>query len=186
VSTPSRLVNQDLPAESLRIDLTNFSISTPNQSGWYLAYRDSDSLQLAKKGNILDETYAIQAWSFKFTLFSDDEAFVLFISESLKSDTDATRFIESENEVSSVSTKHGICVKFKSIHEDVSASKRTNNPESMLLEVIGISCRNPAAQRKGAYIVYSNRYYAGNQNSSLPSEAERLFNSLKFVKNESS
>ncbi len=165
-----------------RIALKDFSCSVPNEDDWLVVQRNADSVQLAKQGNGADETYAIQARSLELPQFYNDEAFILFIEEGIKKYTDGSRFIEKKNEISAANTKHGTCIKFESIHEDLSAKKRTNNSEPMFLEVIGTTCRNPHDHSKGAYLVYSNRYYSGNQDSSLSTQAQSLLNSLEFVK----
>lgn len=178
VSPPPR--PKELPPRSQRMELDGFSISTPNESGWHVRQKDAHAVQLAKLGNNADETYAIQAWVIGLGQFYNDQAFVNFIANGLKNDTDGSRFIELKSYASITKTKHGTCVEFTSIHKDLSATKRTSGLEPMHLEVIGLTCRNPKRPSEAAHIIFSHRYYPGNQDSSLPIKAQFLFDSLEF------
>lgn len=178
VSPPPR--PKELPPRSQRMELDGFSISTPNESGWHVRQKSAHAMQLAKRGNNADETYAIQAWVIGLPQFYNGGAFVNFIANGLKNDTDGSRFVDLESKASIAHTKHGACVEFTSILKDLSATKRTSNPEPMLLELIGLTCRNPKRPSEAAHIIFSHRYYPGNQDSSLPTKAASLFGSLEF------
>ena len=187
MSTPSRLVNQELPSQPLTIDFPGFSISTPNESGWILAFRNEQILELVKRGTNRDETYAIEVMQMiNLPGLKEDSDFLSFMSEELKKDTNQTRFVEQVHDVSTIETMNGKCIKFVSIHEDLDAKKRTNNSASMLLEAFGLICRNPGDISNAVFLTYSNRYYSGNQDPSLSGKAATLFNSLKFISNKPS
>lgn len=173
---------EQLSPESERIQLKWFSVATPGESGWYVAQRNAHAVQLAKQGGATDESYAIQAWSIQLPQFQSDDAFVAFIGQAIDKDKNSTRFLKKESTVSKKSMPHGVCVAFKSIHEDLAAAKRTDNRDPMQLEVSGMTCRNPKNQLEGAHLVYSNRYYAGNRDTSLPDKANAFFDSLAFEK----
>lgn len=177
-SPPLRI--EELPPESQRIELDGFAVSTLNESGWLVGQKNAHAVQLLKLGNNTDETYAIQAWVTELPQFYNDEAFVSYIADGMKKGTPSSRFIQQEYNASITNTTHGACVEFTSIHKDLSAKKRTSNPEPMLLEVMGLTCRNPNRPSEGAHLVFSHRYYSGNQDALLPTKAASLFGSLEF------
>jgi hypothetical protein len=162
------------------MELNGFSIITLNESGWHVVQENARAVQLGKLGNNTDETYVIHVSVIELPQFYNDETFVRFVADGVKKGTDGSRFVQQENNVSITNTKHGACVEFTSIHKDLSAKKRTSNPAPMLLEIISITCRNQKNQSEGAHIMFSNRYYSGNQDSSLSTKAQSLFNSLEF------
>ncbi|TCK16988.1 hypothetical protein DFR30_0208 [Thiogranum longum] len=179
LSTPPPL--KALPAQPGTLTLDDFSISAPDEEGWYLAHEDPNEIQLVRKGTSGDETYAIQAWSIRLPQFFNDEAFVSFIMDRITHNTDETRFIAKKHQALIVNTRHGTCVKFMSVHETLSARKRSGNPGPILLEVVGITCRNPYQPTDGAHLVYSNRHRPGNKDFMLASRAQSLFDSLDFI-----
>ncbi len=171
---------QPLSSQSQRIQLEWFSVATPSESGWYVAQRDNQSVQLAKRGGATDETYAIQAWVSKLPKFDNDKAFSSYAAQF--TGNSSNRFMKKKSRVKKVKTKHGVCMRFTSIHQDNSAVKRSNNPKPMFLEVEGIICQNSKTKSQGANLVFSNRYYEGNRDKSLSKKANSLFGSLKFAK----
>lgn len=170
-----------LPASAETLALDHFSIASPGEPGWYLAEDSENAIQLVRKGESRDETYAIQAWNIQLPPFPDDDAFVSFILDGMAGDTDTSRFVVKSNHAVITNTRHGACVGFTTLHEDLSAQKHTGKPGAMLLEVVGITCRNPEHPTDGAHLVYSNRYYPGNRDSMLASRAQSLFDSLDFI-----
>jgi len=187
VSAPSRLVNQELPSQPLTIDFPGFSISTPNESGWILAFRNEQILELVKRGTNKDESYAIEVMQMiNLPQLKEDDDFLSFMSEELKKDTNQIRFIEQVHDVSTINTMNGKCIKFVSLHKDLDAKKQTKNAAPMLLEAFGLICRNPVDITNAVFLTYSNRYYSGNQDPSLSDKADTLFKSLKFISNKPS
>jgi hypothetical protein len=57
---PPKPIIEQLPPQSQRIPLKGFSISIPSEQGWIVVQGNTQAVQLAKKGNGMDETYAIQ------------------------------------------------------------------------------------------------------------------------------
>jgi hypothetical protein len=178
VSTSTRF--EELPFFSENIELDGFSFSKFSDHGWFLLKKNRRETSLAKLGNNEDVSYVIVAMSLQPPQFLNDQAFVVWVVEGIRKDMDKSRFVEREFDASIVNTKYGACVNVKSTHEDYSAKKRTSNPEPMLVDIISITCKSPYEQSKGATLIYSNRYYFGNQDSELSTNAQALFSTLEF------
>lgn len=170
-----------LPASAEILTLDHFTLTTPSEPGWYLAQESRDTIQLVRKGESIDETYAFQAWAIQLPVFLSNEAFVSFILDGMSSDTDVLRFVEKTKQAVITHNRHGACVSFTSLHEDLSAQTHTGNPGHMLLEVAGMTCRNPEHPTEGAHLVYSNRYYPENRDPILATRAQSLFDTLDFT-----
>jgi hypothetical protein len=173
---------QQTAAQPELIQLDNFSITIPGKSRWYTTMHNAESVHLVKRGNAPDETYVIQAWSLKLPDFQSDEAFSSFMEKSIFKDSNNERFNQINKNVTAVETEHGVCIRFKSILEDNSAVKKSENSEPMLLEVEGITCRNPSNRFIASLLVFSNRYYEGNRDTNLAKKADEFFSSLEFTK----
>jgi hypothetical protein len=173
---------QSLSSLSQQIQLNGFSITIPGDARWHTTKRNAQSVHLVARGNAPDETYAIQAWTLTLPVFESNEAFSSFMERSIFRDSDSERFNKIEENVAAVETKYGTCIRFKSIHEDNSAVKKSENSEPMLLEIEGITCRDPSSRSAASHLVFSNRYYEGNRDITLTEKADELFSSLAFTK----
>ena len=173
---------QPFSSKPQHIQLDGFSIVIPTEPGWFTARRNSASIHLVQPGDESGEFHAIQAWQVDLPLFNSDEAFSSYVVQNIEKDRNGKRFTAIETEVSTVRTRHGVCVRVRSIQLDKLAAKQVNNLRPALLEIESLTCRSPEFRFQGAYLALSNRYHEGNRDTSLPGKANSFFSSLAFDK----
>ena len=130
---------------------------------WVIAYRDKYQLSMARKGSNLDETYALSIFIFELPAIETEDAFLEYIKDGRKNDTDSKRFDIVKDEVSSYSDFSDFCVKYHSITLDKDAKKISKNKDPMALEMAGYVCRHPNNKNIGVNFDFSHRYYKGNE-----------------------
>ncbi len=158
-----------------------FSLLPPAESGWIVAHRSPHQLALAKRGDHLDESYAIQVVMLQLPIFNTDEQFAQYVTQGTKKDTDESRFKNSHYETTIVNGISGNCIKTLSTTEDTQAQKQSSSTESMILEIIQFTCKHPSNNTVGVNFGYSHRYYAGNADPNLNSKAEMIFKNFNFT-----
>ena len=167
------------------ITLNGFSLVTPDEYGWQCmsGSTNGESIGLAKTGSNPDETYVFQVWTKQLPQIwerVDDHVFQTISVASLQNGWDKNRFIEVDLNYGLVDTKHGKCMRFLSIHQDLQAHKKTSNTEPMLLEAMGIICRKPQKETDLVNVVYSHRYYPGHRDYTLIDKAQAQFDGIDF------
>lgn len=134
VSAQSRFPEVMIPPE--RILQNGYSLIPPNEKGWFIVGRNAYQLGLAKSGNNLDESIAIQAISFRLSKFKTSEEFIRLIQEGQAKDTDPQRFSILKNEITSFPMQGTECAKSYTVTEDHAAVKRSRQPGDMILEAL--------------------------------------------------
>ena len=177
---------QELTEPRQTIFFNGFSIISPNEPYWNCIPGNTkeQGFSLTKTGSYLDETYAITVVTPQFPQFENNDDFVDVILGTLVMDQfssdHGTRFVEKEYDAEAVSTKNGVCVRFMHKAKDLKAVKRTSNPSPMILETVGLACRNPNRKSDDVILTYSHRYYQGQWNPPLSDKAQDIFESLVF------
>lgn len=178
MSLNSQIHELQLPPQPIRY--AEFTLLPPAEKGWLVANMSKYNLSLAKRGNAIDETYAIQVTLFQLPIFSNDGEFKNYVVDAFNKDTDSTRFntISSSDELISINTLN--CVKNRTATEDTQPVKQSSNNSSMVLEVVNYTCKHPTVRNAGVNISYSHRYYAGHADTELDSHSIKLMNDFKF------
>ena len=178
MGTNTRVAELPLPPQPIKHPA--FTLLPPAETGWLVANMSQYNLSLAKKGNAIDESYAIQVMLFQLPTFSNDEEFKNYVIDGFNEDTSSTRFntISSSNEITNINTLN--CVKNRTATEDTQSVKQSSNNESMILEVINYTCKHPTVKNVGANISYSHRYYTGHADAKLDKHSLDLMDDFKF------
>jgi len=156
-----------------------FSVLPLSETGWSIVNRSQEAFGLAKKGKVQDETYAIQGMKFKLPNFKTDKEFLRYVEKRTRKDTDPSRFNVTYSNFSIVKKASESCIKTHFKTTDKKARKISNNKESMILEVIHFTCRQPQYSNIGTMLAYSHRYYLGGSDSKLNNKANILFKKFK-------
>ena len=157
-----------------------FTMKSPQEDGWIIAYRNSGQTAFAKEGSNTDETYAMNIILFELPALNSKEEFIKFIKVGREENTDSKRFKFKKDELEYFDGRADYCVSYHSVAEDTEAVKRSSNKETMILEMVGYVCRLPQNKNIGIDFDYSQRYYSGNQDGNLASKADKAFGTLKF------
>lgn len=78
---------------------SGYSLTSTNENGWILAARSPYQLALAKMGQSLDETFAIQATLIDLAEFNSNEKIVEVVRKKQAADTDPDRFSVQKHDV---------------------------------------------------------------------------------------
>lgn len=178
-SSPQQL--QELPVPPQKFYQPGYSLLPLNEKGWFVGPRNPYQLALGKRGDHVDETFAIQGFALKLPAFVSTDDFVQMVKEGQAADTPSPRFRIMEHNVVSDSSKPAQCARSHSIAEDSSAVKRTSSSGSMVLEAAALTCSHPGNRILGITIIYSHRYYPGQADPAFMQKADRVFNSIEFT-----
>lgn len=176
------------------ITFDGFSISSPDEYGWYCkrGVANKNSVGLSKAGSSPYESYVFQVWAENLPGSSQhygDMEYYLLLSRNLVNGWDKSRFVKIKLDFDIVDTRHGKCLGFLSLHQDLQARKGSEDTDPLLLEALGLICRYPNDNSGHVNFVYSHRYHPANWDSSLAAKAQVQFDSVEFdtaVKNTTS
>jgi hypothetical protein len=187
-------VSLTLPPE--RLTLESFSFLPFDEPGWSRSSypATTNSLILGKDGDRVDETKIIRVDVFSHPLSTEsDEAFISYIqslverakteSESIKNgrfESKDKRYEHQEIKVTKIEFQGRSCLQSFTISEDKKATKKTDNPVSMVLKVFLIMCKHPV-KKMAVSLGYSERVYAGHEDPAFEEKALRLFEGLRFL-----
>lgn len=157
-----------------------FTMESPQEDGWIIAYRNTGQTAFAKEGSNTDETYGTNVILFELPVLNSREEFINFVKEGRKKATDSKRFNITKDELEYFDGREDYCVSYHSVAEDSEAVKRSRNKDIMILEMVGYLCRHPQNKNIGINFDYSQRYYPGHQDENLTTKAHGTFKSLKF------
>ncbi len=89
--------------------------------------------------------------------------FIDFIKVEREKDTDSKRFNIIIDDLTYFDGRKDYCASYHSIAEDKEAVKRSQNKETMILEMAGYVCRHSQNKNIGINFDYSHRYYKGRR-----------------------
>lgn len=178
-SMQPRLIEVQIPPE--RISQKGYSLVPLNEKGWLIARKNAYQLTIGKRGGNPDETFIIQAISFKLPEFKTSEEFVRFIKEGQLNDTNSKRFTIVKHEVTSDPTKGAECAKSHMVTVDRAAVKRSGMSGDMVLEALTLICAHPKDKSVGIMIGYSQRYYSGQRDATFDEKVTSILNSIEFA-----
>ena len=169
-----------LPPE--RIFQKGYSVMSLNETGWLIAGRNQYEFGLAKQGVNPDETYAIQGMTSKLPTYNTNAEFVQLTKEGQIKDTDPQRFKILKHEVTTFPMAGVDCAKSHLIMEDHAAVKRSNDSRTMILEALTLSCAHPSEKSVGIHVVYSHRYFPGQEDGAFVEKGSSVLNSVELFK----
>lgn len=158
-----------------------YSLIPPNEKGWSIVQRDHNWLILAREGDKLNETYAIQTEIWALPPQTPQSCFINIVKEKINNGIDPTRFKLIKHDIAPYRGKMTNCVRFYMITEDKAAVVNAGEVAHMILEVIGLSCRHPANTITVIDVIYSHRHYFDQEDPALQEKADEVFKSLKFT-----
>lgn len=159
---------------------SGYSLVPTNEDDWVLAARSPYQLVLAKMGEQIDETFAIQATLIDLPELSTKEGIVEIVRQAQKANTDPNRFIAQKHEVSYVEISESPCGRSHMLASDNAAVKRSNSSEDMLLEMVTLICRHPKDSKIGISVTYSQRFYQKAKTPGFLEKANAVLNGVKF------
>lgn len=174
---------QEVDTPSKPLVQKGFSITPLNESDWYIIGRSPYQIALAKQGESVDETRAIQGTVFKINNFPSNEEFVRFVKRGQAQDTDISnpdRFKITTHDVVLREHKGEPCAYSHTITEDHGAVKRSNTKGFMTLEIFALVCRHPENRNAAISVHYSERYYPKFRNGDIETKANSLLDSFDF------
>lgn len=164
-----------------RLMQKGYSLVPLNEGGWIIAGRDEYQLAIVTRGENPDETYAIQAISFRLAAFNTSEEFVRMVKEGQVKDTDPARFKTKKHEIAAFPGKGTDCAKSHMVTEDRAAVKRSGKSGDMILEAAALTCAHPKDKSVGISVIFSQRYYLGDRDPAFIEKATTVINSVEFT-----
>jgi len=158
-----------------------YSLVPLNEAGWIIAGRDEYQLAIVTLGYNLDETYAIQAITFRLPGFKTTEEFVRLVKEGQVKDTDPARFRTKKHEVAAFPGKRTDCVESHMVTEDLSAIKSSGRSGGMILEALALTCAHPKDKSVGISVIFSQRYFPGERDPAFIEKATSVLHSVEFT-----
>ncbi len=174
-----RRPEQSYPAQPLVLE--GFTFLSPNEVGWLRIQKTLYGAALAKRGQVVDESYAIQAVLLRLPRFDSDAAFLAYSIHAVDNDTNPGRFKILYNDDRLVAGQHGNCVRYVLKARDSDPLTVSGRQDPMLLEVVSFICRHPENPEIGISLSYSKRYYQSEAVEDLMPTATGLFDSLRFT-----
>lgn len=163
-----------------RIVQTGYSLVPLNEKGWRFGPRNPVHLVLGKVSDNPDESLVINSTIVKIRPYKTKDEFVQLVRESQADDTDE-RFENKQFEVTGYDEKGTDCAKSYAISEDKTASRRSGNTGTMIIELLSLTCAHPKNKRYAVYVGYSHRYYPGHKDDAFAEKAWIVMNSLEFT-----
>jgi hypothetical protein len=152
-----------------------FNLVVPDDASWKVANENEYKVELAKRGEVSNEVYTIQALLVKLPSFETDDEFMSFIQSSMDANNQASETQVIEQGASFIPYNDNQCVQVNRKTEKQS----TSSP--MVLEIVNFTCRHPFKDDAGVYLAYAKRYQSDSIKEDLVPQALNLFYNLEFT-----
>ena len=152
-----------------------FNLIVPDDASWKVANENEYKVELAKRGEVSNEVYTIQALLVKLPSFETDDEFMSFIQSSMDASNQASETQIIEQGASFISYNDNQRVQVNRKTEKQSATS------PMVLEIVNFTCRHPFKDDAGVYLAYAKRYQSGDMKEDLVPQALNLFYNLEFT-----
>jgi hypothetical protein len=165
-----------------RIQQKGYSFVPLNDSGWYVWQENQHALSIGKRGEgqHVDETFIVQGSLMRLSAYKDPQELVRIVKDGQAKDVDPKRFRMITHEVSYRKEKNADCVKAYSLAEDTAAVKRSERQDSMMLEILMLTCAHPQDKSLGLNLAYSHRYYPGHMDPKFIEKGSSVLSSVEF------
>ena len=152
-----------------------FTLVVPDDTNWKVAKENEYKVELAKRGEVSNEVYTIQALLVKLPSFETDDEFMNFIQSSMESSGQASQATVIAQGASFIPYNENQCVQVSRKTEQQSATSTT------VLEMVNFTCRHPFKDDAGVYLAYAKRYQPNGGQEDLLPQALNLFYNLEFT-----
>ena len=152
-----------------------FNLVVPDDASWKVANENEYKVELAKRGEVSNEVYTIQALLVKLPSFETDDEFMSFIQSSMDASNQASETQVIEQGASFIPYNDNQCVQVNRKTEKQSATS------PIVLEIVNFTCRHPFKDDAGVYLAYAKRYQSGDMKEDLVPQALNLFYNLEFT-----
>ena len=173
----------DIVIPSQRFEQKTFSFIPPQEEGWVISYRSDQKVEIKKRGDHVDETYAVRIQVLDIPGIQSDSEFLSFIKGQPAMVQGNRRFRRIQNEVELSQGRSEICGEYHIKIEDHEPVKRSEKQGSMIMENIGFICRHPDDEDLYINFEYSHRYYPGDEDPDLEMRAAKFTDEVKFKSN---
>jgi hypothetical protein len=133
-----------------------------------------------RKGDNPGETYAIQTSVLGVPHLASQSEFMDYIKKTQTERADPTRFNDLKRNSIPHPKKGEFCAQSYAMIEDRAAVTNPGVVESMILEIVTLSCRHPTSVNVAVEVIYSHRHHPGQSDPYLSEKAEVLFESVEF------
>jgi hypothetical protein len=152
-----------------------FNLVVPDDASWKVAKENEFKVELAKRGEVNNEVYTIQALLVKLPSFETDDEFMSFIQSSVDASDQKSQAQVIEQGASFIPYNDNQCVQVNRKTENQSATS------PMVLEIVNFTCRHPFKDDAGVYLAYAKRYQNDATDEDLVPQALNLFYNLEFT-----
>ena len=170
----------DIVVPSGRFEQKTFSFIPPQEEGWVMTYRSDQKVEIGKRGDDIDESYAVMIQVLEIPDVQSDSEFLSFIKGQAADVQGRRRFIRIQNDVELSQGRGEYCAEFHVKSEDHEPVKRSDGEGPMILEEMGVICRHPDDEDKFIDFSYSHRYYPGDEDSDFGLRAAKFTEEVRF------
>jgi hypothetical protein len=174
-NTQPRLPEVVLPPK--RIVQLGYSVTPPNERGWFAARRTPTFLALVKAGKNPDDTIAIEARAYERAAQQPRREQPLLPGENAPGVADRFKLVKSDV----LPDPREGCERRQIVTEDRAPARRSGGNGAMILEVLLLSCVHPRDAALAIDLAYSARYEPEQRDAGFDAAGARLLQSLEFT-----
>jgi hypothetical protein len=176
---PSRpnVTRISLPPQSIVKD--SFSLLPLNEDGWIVGGQSNDALLLGARGTVPGETRIITAFVRPLSASITGDDFLAY-AKSVKRIDSPNRLEVLRQDAQKDNSTGKDCVKIHTTLKDSAPQVVTQRADSMMIDSLYWVCKHPH-EDKAIIVEYSDRFYAGNEETDFEEKAEAVFHGLQFI-----
>ena len=173
--------NEPILDKSMRLDHSQYFVYIPPQEGsWIITSRNARQTSLARKGNRIDETYAINIQLIELPVINTEKDFINYIKNDHIPKIDSSALKLVKDEVYAYKARADYCLQYRYETAETRAIRQSSYDRSLVAEAAGFVCRHPAHKNLAINIDYAHRFYAGHNDEQLLQKTTNAFNNLLF------
>ena len=166
---------------SERISGRGYSLLPPQEEGWRVLNKGSSGIGMLRKGENIDETYAVVIELIEFQDTINSKIVLDAFVELLQKQQFASERFEIVELKNMPDPERKACTKSFWIEKDFGAKRMSGIQDPMFVKAYDIYCVHPHNKAYLAVIGYSHRYYEGNEDPIFTQKAFDFFKNVSLT-----